>query len=63
MVFVVTPAALATLVIGLASYPSARMSKATVKVYPGGHFDPYVDPLFARVVADQLAFLNTHVPV
>lgn len=42
---------------------AARMARATVRTYPGGHFDPYVGPLFPRVVADQLAFLRQHVPV
>lgn len=42
---------------------AARMAQPTVRSYPGGHFDPYVEPLFSRVVADQLAFLETHVPV
>jgi hypothetical protein len=28
-----------------------------------GHFDIYGGDLFERVVADQLAFLATHVPV
>lgn len=42
---------------------AAKMPQATVQSYPGGHFDPYVEPLFSRVVADQLAFLRTHVAV
>ncbi|MGU3290826.1 alpha/beta hydrolase [Williamsia sp. M5A3_1d] len=36
---------------------------ATVLSYDGGHFDPYVEPLFPSVVADQLAFLRAVVPV
>ena len=35
----------------------------TVRVYSGGHFDPYVEPLFTTVIADQLAFLRQHVPL
>ncbi|MGJ0119039.1 alpha/beta hydrolase [Williamsia sp. MIQD14] len=35
---------------------------ATVLSYEGGHFDPYVEPLFSSVVADQLAFLRTVAP-
>ncbi|CAM4086265.1 hypothetical protein MYSE111917_09810 [Mycobacterium senriense] len=31
--------------------------------YDCGHFDPYVEPLFSTVVADQLAFLHRHAPV
>ena len=37
--------------------------KAEFKLYPCGHFDPYVSPHFESVVADQLAFLTKHVPV
>lgn len=40
-----------------------RMPHSTVRTYPGGHFDPYVDPLFTTVVADQIEFLRAHVPV
>ena len=39
------------------------MARSTVHVYDCGHFDPYVEPYFATTVADQLAFLTTHVPV
>ncbi|MFL6022944.1 MAG: alpha/beta hydrolase [Marmoricola sp.] len=38
------------------------MPNATVRTYAGGHFDPYVDPLFSKVIADQLDFLTEHVP-
>lgn len=41
---------------------ASRMARASVLVYDGGHFDPYVAPLFEQVVADQLAFLQEHVP-
>lgn len=41
---------------------AARMADATVHVYDCGHFDPYVEPHFATTLADQLAFLTTHVP-
>jgi fermentation-respiration switch protein FrsA (DUF1100 family) len=40
-----------------------KMANPTVHTYDCGHFDPYVEPLFATVVADQLAFLHKHVPV
>jgi fermentation-respiration switch protein FrsA (DUF1100 family) len=46
----------------VAERTAARMRDATVRVYEGGHFDPYVEPLFGSVVADQLAFLRRHVP-
>lgn len=47
----------------VAEAAAADMPASTVRVYPGGHFDPYVEPLFATVVADQLSFLREHVPV
>ena len=46
----------------IAEATAARMARPTVRVYPGGHFDPYVEPLFTSVVADQLTFLREHVP-
>ena len=46
----------------VAEAAAARMAAPTVRVYRAGHFDPYVEPLFGRVVADQLAFLREHVP-
>lgn len=47
----------------VAEAAAAKIRRSTVKVYEGGHFDPYVDPLFESVVADQLDFLTRHVPV
>ena len=46
----------------IAEATAARMAAPTVRVYPGGHFDPYVEPLFTSVVADQITFLREHVP-
>ena len=46
----------------VAEAAAARMAAPTVRVYRAGHFDPYVEPLFGTVVADQLAFLREHVP-
>lgn len=46
----------------VAEATAARMAAPTVRVYSGGHFDPYVEPLFTTVIADQLAFLREHVP-
>lgn len=40
-----------------------RMRQATLQDYSGGHFDPYVDPLFDAVVTSQLEFLDRTVPV
>ncbi|KRF19212.1 alpha/beta hydrolase [Nocardioides sp. Soil797] len=47
----------------VAEATAARMAAPTVHVYPGGHFDPYVEPMFSTVIADQLTFLRKHVPV
>lgn len=47
---------------GVAERAAARIPRATVHVYDGGHFDPYVEPLFPTVVADQVEFLRHHVP-
>jgi uncharacterized protein len=47
----------------VAEKAAARMARSTVHVYDCGHFDPYVAPYFDTTVADQLAFLTTHVPV
>jgi fermentation-respiration switch protein FrsA (DUF1100 family) len=41
----------------VAEAAAAAIRRSTVKVYEGGHFDPYVDPLFESVIADQLDFL------
>jgi fermentation-respiration switch protein FrsA (DUF1100 family) len=41
---------------------AAAIPHATLKRYDCGHFDPYVDPIFPTVVADQLAFLHSTVP-
>ena len=46
----------------VAEAAAAKIRRSTVKVYEGGHFDPYVDPLFESVVADQLDFLTRYVP-
>lgn len=47
----------------VAQAAAAKIPRSTVKVYRGGHFDPYVEPLFDAVVADQIDFLTLHVPV
>ncbi len=46
----------------IAEATASRMAAPTVRVYPGGHFDPYVEPLFTSVIADQVSFLREHVP-
>ena len=44
----------------LAQEAAAKAPRAEVKLYPGGHFDTYVEPLFDRVVADETEFLARH---
>lgn len=46
----------------VAESAAARIPNSTVRMYDGGHFDPYVEPLFSTVVADQVEFLHRHVP-
>lgn len=52
----VTPAA-------VAQRAAAKIPRATIRTYDGGHFDPYVDPVFTAVIGDQLAFLVENVPL
>ncbi|OZE34799.1 MULTISPECIES: alpha/beta hydrolase [unclassified Rhodococcus (in: high G+C Gram-positive bacteria)] len=40
-----------------------RIPDATVHIHKGGHFDPYVQPLFPTIIEEQLAFLKRVVPV
>lgn len=39
---------------------AAKAPRGAIKTYPEGHFAIYVDDAFERVVADQIAFLDTH---
>lgn len=41
----------------------ARAPLGEVRIQPGGHFDIYVGEDFERNIAQQLAFLDRHVPV
>lgn len=41
---------------------AAKAPRGEIRRHPVGHFDIYVGEMFERVVADQLAFLRTHVP-
>ena len=41
---------------------AAKAPRGEIRRYPVGHFDIYMGKQFERVVADQLAFLQTHVP-
>ena len=40
-----------------------RAPHGEVRRYPVGHFDVYVEPVRSRVIADQIAFLRTHLRV
>jgi fermentation-respiration switch protein FrsA (DUF1100 family) len=39
-----------------------QIPRATVRIYDCSHFDPYVEPAFTGIIADQLAFLRENVP-
>lgn len=41
---------------------AAKIPRCTVREYAGGHFEPYNDPLFPRVIGDALEFLAETVP-
>lgn len=40
-----------------------KAPRAEIKWYPEGHFDIYVGAAFEKVVAEQIAFLQHHVPI
>jgi len=42
---------------------AARAPRGEIRLYDAGHFDIYVGEQFEQVVADQIEFLTTHVPV
>jgi fermentation-respiration switch protein FrsA (DUF1100 family) len=44
----------------LAAKAAGRAQRGELRRYAGGHFDVYVEPLFERVVTDEVAFLGTH---
>jgi pimeloyl-ACP methyl ester carboxylesterase len=46
----------------VAEKAARRIPNATVRVYDCSHFDPYVEPAFNEIIADQLAFLRDNVP-
>jgi fermentation-respiration switch protein FrsA (DUF1100 family) len=47
----------------VAERAARRIPHATVRIYDCSHFDPYVEPAFTGIIADQLAFLRENVPV
>ncbi|WP_374962545.1 alpha/beta hydrolase [Spongiibacter tropicus] len=40
-----------------------KYANIELREYQTGHFQPYVEPMFSRIVGDQLAFLSTAVPL
>lgn len=48
---------------GPAIAAAPRHSNVALLAYQTGHFQPYIEPLFSRVVGDQLAFLRREVPL
>lgn len=42
---------------------AGKVQRATIRIHEGGHFDPYVEPLFPEIIEEQLAFLRKEVPV
>jgi fermentation-respiration switch protein FrsA (DUF1100 family) len=47
----------------VAERAARRIANATVRIYDCSHFDPYVEPAFTGIIADQLVFLRENVPV
>ncbi|HYI46778.1 MAG TPA: alpha/beta fold hydrolase [Actinomycetota bacterium] len=46
----------------VAENAAKQIPDVTVRIYECSHFDPYVDPAFTNIIADQLAFLRENVP-
>ena len=42
---------------------AGKVRPAMVHIRGGGHFDPYVEPLFSEIIEEQLEFLRQEVPV
>lgn len=45
---------------GLTIRASRRAPRGDLRIYPGGHFEPFLGETFERVVGDQIAFLQKH---
>jgi len=39
-----------------------RIANGEIRTYDCQHFEPYLEPYFGTIVADQIAFLDKHVP-
>jgi uncharacterized protein len=44
----------------LGKLAASRAPHGELRLYPGGHFDPFVGETFERTVADQIDFLHRH---
>lgn len=42
---------------------AGKVRRAMVHIHEGGHFDPYVEPLFSEIIEEQLALLRKEVSV
>lgn len=42
---------------------AGKVRRAMVHIHEGGHFDPYVEPLFTEIIEEQLEFLRQEVSV
>lgn len=42
---------------------AGKVRRATVHIHEGGHFDPYVKPMFSEIIEEQLAFQRKEVPM
>ena len=49
--------------VGVALKAARRIPHGEILTYDCQHFEPYLDPYFDTVVADQIAFLGKHLPV
>jgi pimeloyl-ACP methyl ester carboxylesterase len=46
----------------LGKLAAERAPRGELRLYPGGHFDAFLGDTFEQVVADQVAFLDRHMP-
>jgi uncharacterized protein len=44
----------------LGKLAARRAPKGELRLYPGGHFDPFLGETFERMVTDQIDFLGRH---
>jgi pimeloyl-ACP methyl ester carboxylesterase len=44
----------------LGKQAAERVPRGELRLYPGGHFDPFLGETFERMAADQIDFLTRH---